>query len=139
MTQINVYIGFNGKCREAMTFYKNCLGGELFFQTVEGTPMEAQCAPETKHQVFHSSITKGGMVLMATDMVGPDGYQHGNNVALSLNCSSEEEINNFFSTLSEGGKIMDPLKEQFWGALFGCFTDQFGITWMLNFDKPKAS
>ena len=72
---------------------------------------------------------------MGSDMVGPDGFTQGTNIALSLNCSSEEEINTFFSKLSEGGKVIDPLKLQFWGALFGVFNDKFGIRWMLNYDK----
>jgi PhnB protein len=70
-------------------------------------------------------------------ITGPDGHNKRNNVALSLNCSSEEEINTFFSNISEGGKIIDPLKVQFWGAIFGMLTDQFGINWMFNYDKKQ--
>lgn len=133
MTQINAYIGFNGNCRDAMTFYKECIGGELNLQTVEGSPMENQCPGVMKHHILHSSLTKNGLILMGSDMVGPDGFQKGNNIALSVNCSSEEEINAFFSKLSDGGKIIDPLKQQFWGAMFGVLKDRFGITWMFNY------
>ena len=76
---------------------------------------------------------------MGSDMVGPDGFNKGNNIALSVNCSSEEEINTFFSKLSAGGKIIDPLKVQFWGAIFGVLTDKFGINWMFNYDKNQKS
>lgn len=74
---------------------------------------------------------------MATDCTTPEGYVKGNNVSLSLNCSSEEEINTFFSKLSEDGKILDSLKEQFWGAIFGALRDKYGIGWMLNYDKNQ--
>lgn len=134
MTQINAYITFSGNCREAMTFYKECIGGKLTLQTV-GSPIEAQCPSSMKDSILHASLTKGSLLLMASDMIGPGGYEKGNNIALSLNCSSEEEINNFYSKLSKGGQIIDPLKVQFWGALFGVFTDKYGIRWMLNFDK----
>lgn len=137
MTQINAYIGFNGICREAMNFYKECLGGELTFQTFGESPMESQCPEGMKGQILHSSLTKGALLLMGSDMTSPEGFIKGNNVALSLNCSSEEEINTFFSKLSAGGQIIDPLKVQFWGATFGVFTDKFGIRWMLNFDKNQ--
>lgn len=90
-----------------------------------------------KDNILHSSLSNGSMVLMATDMVTPDGYTKGNNISLSLNCNSEEEINTFFTKLSAGGKVLDPLKEQFWGAIFGCVTDQFGINWLLNFAKKS--
>jgi PhnB protein len=139
MTQINAYIGFNGRCREAMTFYKECLGGELSVITVEESPIAAQCPEAMKSQIAHSMLTNGGLILMGTDMVSPDGYTKGNNIALSLNCSSEGEINNFYSKLSEGGRIIDPLKVQFWGALFGVVADKYGIVWMISYDKNQKS
>jgi PhnB protein len=138
MTQINAYVGFNGKCQEAMNFYKETLGGELTLQTVESSPIAAQCPTAIQHQILHSTLMKDGvLLLMGTDMVSPAGYKPGNNVALSLNCSSEEEINTVFSRLSQEGQIVDPLKEQFWGAIFGVLTDKFGINWMLNYDKSR--
>lgn len=135
MTQINAYLNFNGNCREAMTFYKNCLGGELTVQTVEGSPIEAQCPAAMKQQVLHASLLKDNLVLMASDMTGPDGFIKGNTISLSLNCSSETEIKTFFSKLSSGGQITHPLQEQFRGATFGVLTDKYGIRWLLNYDK----
>lgn len=137
MTHINAYINFNGSCREAMTFYKECLGAELDLQTIGGSPIEAQCPAGMKDQIMHATLTKGPLLLMGSDMTGPWKVVKGNDMALSLNCSSEEEINTFFSKLSDGGEILDPLKIQFWGAMFGVITDKFGIRWMLNYDKNK--
>ena len=137
MTSINAYINFNGNCREAMEFYRNCLGGDLEMQTVGGSPIEAECPAAMKHQILHASLMMDCLLLMGSDMIGPDGYQKGNNIALSLNCSSEQEINNYFNKLSAGGRIMHPLRVEFWGAIFGVFTDKYGIKWMLNFDKNR--
>jgi PhnB protein len=135
MTQINAYLIFSGNCREALSFYKDSLGGELSLQTVEGSPMEAGCPGAMKHQILHGSLTKNGLILMGSDMVGPEGLIQGNNMSLSLSCSSEKEINQFFSALSAGGKVIEPLKLQFWGAMFGVLTDKFGIRWMLTYDE----
>src|SRR5688572_8621698 len=135
MTQINAYLNFNGNCHEAMTFYKECLGGELTVQTVEGSPIETQCPPAMKHQVLHASLLKDSLVLMASDMTGPDGFIKGNTISLSLNCSSEKEIETFFTKLSSGGQITHPLEKEFWGATFGVLTDKYGIRWMLNYDQ----
>ena len=140
MTQMNAYITFNGNCREAMTFYKDCLGGELVMQTVAGSPVEAQCPLAMKNSILHATLQKGGMVLMASEMIGPGGFHNGgNNIALSLNCISEEEINTFYKRLSSGAEIIHPLRVEFWGAIFGVFTDRFGIRWMLNYDKNIKS
>ena len=135
MAQINAYLNFNGNCREAMTFYKDCLGGDLTLQTIEGTPMEAECPTAMKHHILHSSLTKGELLLMGSDIVGPEGFIKGNTMALSINCSSEDEIEMFFTNLSSGGQIIHPLARQFWGASFGVLTDRFGIRWMFNYDK----
>jgi PhnB protein len=135
MTQINAYITFNGNCREAMTFYRGCLGGELTIQTIGESPMGARCPAGKENEILHSSLVKDHLVLMASDMIGDIDFVNVSNIALSLNCSSEEEINSFYSSLSAGGTIIDPLKLQFWGALFAVFTDKFGIRWMLNYDK----
>jgi PhnB protein len=139
MTQINAYITFNGNCREAMEFYKECLGGDLTMQTVGGSPIESQCPAGMKDDILHAMLAKNGMLLMASEMIGPEGYTKGTNIALSLNCSSEEEINRFFSKLSTGGKIIHNLRTEFWGAVFGVFTDKFGIRWMLNYDKNQKN
>jgi PhnB protein len=139
MTQINAYITFNGNCRKAMEFYKECLGGELILQTVGGSPIEAQCPAAMKDHILHASLAKDGLLLMASEMIGPGGYRAGNNIALSLNCSSEKEINEFFSKLSAGAEIIHSLRTEFWGAIFGVLTDQFGIKWMLNYDKNQKN
>ena len=82
----------------------------------------------------------GGLVLMASEMIGPGGFcDGGNNIALSLNCINEEEINTFYTKLSSGAQIIHPLRVEFWGAIFGVFTDRFGIRRMLNYDKNVKS
>ena len=137
MTQIFAYIHFEGNCREAMTFYRDCLGGELNMQTVEGSAIEGKCTYSMKDKILHASLAKGAMLVMASDCSLPGGIAYGNNVALSVNCSSEEEINRFYNKLSEGGEIIDPLKTQFWGATYGVISDKFGIRWMFNYDKNQ--
>lgn len=135
MTQITPYLNFNGNCREAMTFYKDCLGGELVLQPVKGTPMEAQCPAGKENEIMHSTLTGDGFLLMASDMLGPDGLRPGNNFSLTINCHSEEQIRSLFEKLSAGGHVFEPLRVQFWGALFGMLTDKFGTRWMLNYEK----
>jgi PhnB protein len=134
MTQINAYLNFNGKCREAMSFYQQCLGGELVMQKISESPMAAQMPSEMGPQILHSSLTNDGIVLMASDMMGK-AIVNGNSITLCMNCSSSEEINSFFTNLSSGGKVIEPLHQSFWGATFGVLTDKFGINWMFNYSK----
>ncbi|WP_158795358.1 VOC family protein [Pedobacter sp. L105] len=138
MTQINVYLIFDGNCAEAMNFYQDCLGGELILNKVEGSPLEAECAAGMEDKIMHAHLASNSIIIMASDRLMPGDFIRGNGYSLALQCSSEEEINTFFTKLSAGGTIGHPLKEQFWGAIFGMFTDKFGVEWMLNFDKAST-
>ena len=138
-TQINSYLTFSGNCREAMTFYKECLGRELSLQTIGESPLANKMPVKMKEFILHSTLTKGALVLMGSDMVGENGLLKGNSVSLMLNCSSEDEIKNCFEKLSSGGKKDHPLEDSFLGALFGDLTDKFGNHWLLHFDKSSKN
>ena len=134
MTYINAYLNFNGQCREAMHFYRECLGGELVMQKISESPMAARMPSEMGAKILHSSLTKDNLVLMASDMMG-NNIVKGNSVSLCVNCSSDEEINSFFKNLSKDGNVHEPLHQSFWGATFGSLTDKFGVTWIFNYSK----
>ena len=137
MMQINSYLTFNGNCREAMTFYRDCLDGELDLQSIGESPMADKLPPQMKQSILHATLTKGDMVIMASDMVGEKGLIKGNSVSLMLNCSSEDEIKTLYAQLSRGGEATHPLEDTFWNALFGDLTDKFGNQWLLHFDRNQ--
>jgi PhnB protein len=76
---------------------------------------------------------------MASDTMPGMPFQQGNNFAINIACESVEEIDKFFAALGEKGKVIMALQETFWAARFGMLTDQFGIGWMFNFEKPKST
>ena len=90
MTHIISYLTFNGNCREAMSFYKECLGGELNFQIIGESPLSHKMPEQMKNAILHATLTKGELVLMASDMVSSKGLIRGNAISLMLNCSSEK-------------------------------------------------
>jgi PhnB protein len=137
VTQINTYLTFSGNCREAMAFYKDCLGGELSLQTIGESPLADKMPAQMKDCILHSTLTHGPLVIMASDMVSEKGLVKGNSVSLMLNCSSEEEIRHCYAKLSDGGQADHPLEISFWGALFGDLTDRYGNHWLLHFDKSQ--
>ena len=139
MAVINVYLKFNGNCREAMNFYKDCLGGELYFQTMGEVGM-GDGTEEGNNKLIHSSLTNGALVLLASDSIGPDDRIVGNynSMSLSLTCFSPEEINDAYAKLSEGGQQTYPLGDAFWGATFGQLIDKYGNEWLLTYDHPKS-
>jgi PhnB protein len=135
MARLNPYLNFDNNCREAMNFYKECLGGELFLQTVSESPtMAAQMPPHMKDSILHSSLTGGDIIIMASDL-NREKPVEGNTVHLCINCNSENELNTFFSKLSAGGKVTEPLADMPWGAKYGAVTDKYGKQWIFNFPK----
>lgn len=133
MTTINAYLTFCGNCRDAMLFYKDCLGGELSIQTVEESPMADQWPIDTQKHILHAALVKGDMVLLASD-INSVPLINGNTISLSLNCADETEINNYFVRLSQGGIITHPLHD-FFGGKIGALTDKHGISWLLYLEK----
>src|SRR5258706_9698414 len=135
MAQLNPYLHFDGNCNEAMTFYKDALGGKLTLQTVGESQMAAGMPKEAHNQILHSVLEKDGFVLMASDMLETDHVVRGNAYTLCLVCNSKQEIETLFSKLSAGGKVGHPLKEEFFGT-FGDCTDRYGVDWMFQFGPP---
>ena len=140
MLQLTPYLSFSGNCREAMTFYQECLGGELALQTMAETPVAAEIPADAQHHIVHATLTNGRVALMASDAAGmrEPVSEGSNSVALSLNCVSDEQITTLFDKLSAGGTVIDPLAIGFWGGKFGCVADRFGKRWLLHFEAAPA-
>lgn len=137
MKEITTYLNFDGKCREAMEFYKECLGAELHMMPFSEVPGDSP--KEAKDRIMHARLTKGSAVLMASDIMPGMPFQPGTNFSVAIQCESVQEIERYFSALGKKGNVTMPLQDTFWGARFGMLKDQFGIHWMFNFEHPKPA
>lgn len=139
MAHISPYIKFNGKSIEALTFYKAIFGGELDLTLVKDSPLAKTMPPEMADLLFHGALkSDAGVELMASDMQDPkEPTVAGNNISLGLTCDSSEQLQAWFAGLSDGGSVTWPAGEAEWGAIYGQCIDKYGLTWMLNYDKPK--
>lgn len=139
--QMNPYLNFNGTAEQAFNFYKSVFGGE--FATVMrfgDNPQCAEMAEDDKQKIMHIALPIDSGMLMASDAVESMGQKltQGNNVYISLAPDSREEADRLFGGLSDGGKVEMAMTEMFWGY-FGCFTDKFGVQWMLNVGDNQHS
>ena len=135
MKTIDPYLIFNGNCRQAMQFYADCLGADLNIQTYAQSPGAHPDA--VKDKIMHAKLTKGQLVIMASDPHDATPVTQGGNYFLSLNCDSLEEIERLFNAVGKNGKVLLPLQDMFWGARFGMLKDQFGVNWMFSFELEK--
>lgn len=133
MQSISTYLNFDGTAREAMKFYAKVLGAQY-------TEPKFPDAPEFgKDRVIHATVSKGDMLILASDTPAGTHPLQGNNFAVCVQCDDVPEIERLFKAFREGGKVTMALENTFWGARFGMVTDKFGIGWMFNCDLPKKA
>lgn len=142
MAAFNIYLNFPGNTEEAFKFYRSVLGGEFVtIMRYKDSPGCEGMPAENQNMIMHIALPIGnGNMLMGTDSIDGMGGPKlliGNNVSITVNPTSEDEMNRLFNGLSAGGNIMVPLNKAFWGGTFGMFTDKFGIQWMFNYDEKQ--
>jgi PhnB protein len=136
-TALYPYLTFNGNCRDAMEFYQDSLGGSLDISNFGDAPMET--AEADKARVMHARLQVENIVLMASDsMPGQPTTWGVENISLSVDCTSKEQVDQLSANIARGGAVTMPVELTFWGAYFGMVTDKFGIQWMFNYDVPKS-
>ncbi len=133
MSYIIAYLTFNGNCREAMNFYRDSFGGELYIQTVGESPFSAKMPLQMQDNIVQATLKNKELVIMASDFADDDGIRKGNNISLMLNCDSKQYLEQCYERLAEGCIQRQPIEETFWGALFGTLTDRYGNPWLFNF------
>lgn len=142
MPKLNPYLNFDGKAEEAFTFYKSVFGGEFVggIHRMGGAPGTENLSEEDKQRVMHIALPIGNELLMASDIMPSMNQQLtvGNNNYISVFPDSRQQADEYFKALSEGGKIEMPLEDQFWGDYFGCFSDKYGVYWMINYNEAMV-
>ena len=132
--QVQPYLFFDGRCEEAIEFYKSALGAKVdmmmrFKDSPEPVP-PGMCPPGSDDKVMHAALRIGNTVVMASDgMAG--GKPEFKGFSLSVNAANEAEADKVFAALGKGGKVTMPLAKTFYSPRFGMVTDKFGVGWMV--------
>lgn len=130
---VQPYLFFDGKCEEAIEFYKKALGAEVsmlmrFKDSPE--PTKTGCAPPDTNKVMHAQFQIGNTVILASDGLA-SGNPKFEGFALALTVPTEAEADKAFNALANGGKVEQPLAKTFFSAKFGMVVDKFGVFWMV--------
>jgi PhnB protein len=137
MKFVTTYLNFDGNCRHAMSFYRDCLDAELHFNPyldANGQPSSNPAARIMRSQLSHH----GAPILMASDTPpGGGSLKVGSNFSVSVHCDSLDEIERLFSALGQNGILRMPLGNMPWGSRLGMLSDQFGIQCLFNCDLPS--
>lgn len=132
------YLQFNGNCAQALEYYRQHLHGEnLFLMPFRGTPGQEQVKPDWYDKIMHGSVQIGPTSVMGSDGGCPeDGAKGMSGCSIALNVPDPLEAERVFAALARDGIIRMPLQETFWAKRFGMLSDQFGVAWMINCEKP---
>jgi PhnB protein len=134
---VQSYLFFNGRCEEAIEFYRKALGAEVkmmmrFKENPE--PMTEGCGPDggsiPGENIMHASLKIGETEVMASDGMG-QGNPEFKGFSLSLTAASDTEAQRLFKALSDGGKVEMPMMKTFYASSFGMVEDRFGVSWMV--------
>lgn len=132
MNSFMPYLLFDGKCRQAMEFYKTCFGGELSLTQVGDSPAKDQMPPALHDKVVHARLKSGNIEIAASDWLMPNRTPvRGNTLCLFLGGGTLRELKSLFEKLSDEAEVTDPLEERFFGT-YGALNDKFGVRWMFQ-------
>jgi PhnB protein len=129
--RVETYLFFEGRCEEALEFYRRALGAEVTaLMRYRESPDPGTIPPGFEDKVMHANFRIGDTTIMASDDC--QGHPTFQGFALTLALTDKAEAQRLFNALSEGGEVKMPLSETFWSPQFGMVADRFGVLWMIN-------
>lgn len=145
--QVQAYLSFEGRCQEALDFYRDKLGAQvgLLMRFKDAPPMDQPapegCAggpPPDGEKIMHSELRIGDSTLMATDGMA-SGKPSFAGISLSLLVADAAEAQQRFDALADGGQVQMPLAKTFFSPAFGMVADRFGVQWMVVAQDPNQA
>jgi PhnB protein len=128
---VQSYLFFDGRCDEAIDFYKKTLGAKVdMLMRWKDSPEKSMCTPDNENKVMHSSLTIGETRVMASDGRNT-GKPEFKGFALSVNAKDDADADRMFNALADGGSVVMPLDKTFFAPRFGMTMDKFGVCWMV--------
>lgn len=138
MLKVTPFLLFDGNCAEAMTFYHECLGGEVTITKLGDTPMKDMFPPEKYDRIINAHIKSGDIEISATDWMASPEFDpvQGNTFAIFVTGNSIEELQPIFDKLKDGGNNtrLQALHDMPFGV-YGQFYDKFGVQWIFRGSK----
>jgi PhnB protein len=132
--QLQPYLFFDGRCDEAIEFYRRAVGAQvemlMRFKDSPEPPQPGCMPPGSENKVMHSAFRIGDTTVMASDgrCTGKPSFQ---GFSLSISARNETEAERLFAALSDGGQVQMPLAKTFFSPRFGMVADRFGVSWMV--------
>ena len=132
--QVQPYLFFEGRCEEALAFYRSALGAEIMalmrYKDNPEPPQPGMIPPGSEDKIMHATFSIGDTQIMASDGCA-SGQARFHGFSLSLSVANEAEAARCFNALADGGQVQMPLGKTFFSPCFGMVSDRFGVSWMV--------
>ena len=133
--QVQPYLFFDGRCEEALEFYKKTLGAKvemmMRFKENPDKDKNPNCMPADDNKIMHAAFKVGDTMVMGSDGMAAGGKPEFKGFSLTVSAKDDAEAEKTFAALSDGGKVEMPLTKTFFSSKFGMLNDKFGIGWMV--------
>jgi PhnB protein len=132
---VQPYLFFDGRCEEALDFYKKALGAKVdMMMRFKESPDPNTCAPGSENKIMHAAFKIGDTQVMASDgrCEGKPSFQ---GFSLTIEAKDEAEADKLFAALGDGGQVQMPMTKTFFSPRFGMVADRFGVGWMVLVGK----
>ena len=129
--QVQPYLFFDGRCDEALDFYKKAIGAKVgMLIRWKDSPDKSMCTAGNAEKVMHAQFDVGETTVLASDgrCTGQPNFQ---GFALTISAKTEPEADQMFAALGEGGQVTLPMTKTFFSPRFGMLADKFGVGWMV--------
>ncbi len=128
---VQPYLFFDGRCEEALDFYKAKLGAQVeMLMRWKDSPDKSMCNEGNANKVMHCSFKIGDTAIMGSDGRNT-GHPDFKGFSLSITAKDEAEADKLFGALGEGGQVQMPMSKTFFSPRFGMVADKFGVGWMV--------
>lgn len=134
--QVQPYLFYDGRCEEAVEFYKKALGAkvEMIMRWKDSPDPNMRGAPGSEDKVMHASFCIGETTVMASDgqcSGEPSPKPSFQGFSLSVTAADDAEADKLFAAVGDGGQVQMPLTKTFFASRFGMVVDRFGVSWMI--------
>ena len=138
--KVQAYKTFDGRCEEALEFYKKSIGAEItsLMRWKESPDNDMKGPPGYEEKILNASFRIGETELMADDGMGNEALAEFKEMTMVIEVADDAEAKRVFTALGEGGNVTMPLAKTFWTSSFGMLTDKFGVPWMVGVETATV-
>jgi len=141
--KLEMFINFNGNCREAVEYYAKVFKSSVnnLMTYGEAPPVDGHVMSEADgEKVMYAGVPVGQTVLMLMDMPSDTPVTAGNNINPTVSVGERDEVTRIFNELSDGGEVCMGLTKTFFSEWYGMVKDKYGIIWqILQYSRPDEN